>query len=132
MNIGKAAARAGLSAKMIRYYEGSGLLAAPGRRANGYRDYDEAAVAALRFVRRARELGFGTEDTAALLALWQDRSRPSRAVKRLAEAHVAALEARMAEMAEMTRALRRLAGACRGDEGSACPILDDLAPPETV
>ena len=129
MNIGEAAARSGISAKMIRYYEATGLLAVPDRRANGYRDYDEAAVAALRFVRRARDLGFGPGDTAALLALWQDRARPSRDVKRLAQAHVAALEARMAEMAEMAGTLRRLAGACRGDDTPDCPILDDLAPP---
>lgn len=128
MNIGEAAARSGISAKMIRYYEETGLLAAPGRRANGYRDYDDAAVAALRFVRRARDLGFAAGDTAALLALWRDGARPSREVKRLAEGHIAVLEQRMAEMAEMTATLRRLAESCRGDETSSCPILDDLAP----
>jgi Cu(I)-responsive transcriptional regulator len=128
MHIGEAAARSGISAKMIRYYEQTGLLAAPDRRANGYRDYDQAAVAALCFVRRARDLGFAVADTGALLALWQDRARASRDVKRLAEGHIAALEQRMAAIADMADTLRGLVEACPGNDGSRCPILEDLAP----
>jgi Cu(I)-responsive transcriptional regulator len=126
MNIGEAAARSGVSAKMIRHYESLGILAAADRRENGYRDYDEAAVAALRFIRRARDLGFPLADAAALLALRQDERRASRTVKALAENHVATLERRMVDMAAMIEALRELAAACPGDDAHACPIIDGL------
>ncbi len=130
MNIGDAAERSGVSAKMIRYYEGVGLLPKAARRANGYRDYGEGDVSVLQFIRRTRDLGFSLEEVSALLALWRDRKRPSREVKRLAEAHIADLEARMAAMRGVVRTLRQLTQHCHGDERSDCPILDDLARPK--
>lgn len=130
MNIGDAAERSGVSAKMIRYYEGVGLLPRAARRANGYRDYGEGDVSVLQFIRRTRDLGFSLEEVSALLALWRDRKRPSREVKRLAEAHIADLEARMAAMRGVVRTLRQLTEHCHGDERSDCPILDDLARPK--
>lgn len=128
MNIGSAAERSGVSAKMIRYYEEIGLLA-PGRRDNGYRDYTDAEVSVLQFIRRTRDLGFSLNEVSELLALWRDRKRPSREVKRLALAHIEDLEERMRDMRAVLRTLRDLAAHCHGDERSECPILDDLAAP---
>ena len=127
MNIGAAAAASGVTAKMIRHYEAIGLLRPAGRRANAYRDYAERDIHELRFVRRARRLGFSMDEIAALLALWRDHDRPSRDVRAIAERHVADLEARIAEMQAMATTLRGLVDACCGDDRPDCPILDDLA-----
>ena len=126
MNIGDAAAASGVSAKMIRHYESIGLLKAL-RSANGYRVYAERDVALLRFIRHARDLGFPLEDVRRLLALWQDRDRASKEVKRLALAHVAALETKAESLRTMAASLRHLAAHCHGDARPDCPILDDLA-----
>jgi Cu(I)-responsive transcriptional regulator len=131
MNIGEAAERSGVSAKMIRYYESVELLKPAARRDNGYRDYGEADVSVLQFIRRTRDLGFSLEEVGALLALWRDK-RPSREVKRLAETHIEDLERRMKEMRAVLRTLRDLAQHCRGDDRSDCPILDDLATPRSA
>jgi MerR family transcriptional regulator, copper efflux regulator len=127
MNIGEAARRSSVSAKMIRYYENVGLMPAAGRKANGYRDYDETDVAALQFLRRSRDLGFSMDETRDLLTLWRDRSRPSREVKQLVERHVADLTRRIQEMKAMRDALAQLSKACAGDDRPDCPILADLA-----
>jgi Cu(I)-responsive transcriptional regulator len=129
MNIGKAAEASGVSAKMIRYYESIGLLAKAARRENGYRDYDERDVHDLRFIKRARNLGFSVEATGELLALWRDKSRASADVKDFAMRHVSDLEAKISELQAMTRTLRHLASHCHGDARPDCPILDDLATP---
>src|SRR5690606_18192378 len=105
MNIGEAAAMSGVSAKMIRYYESIGLIAKAGRTTAGYRNYSEADVHTLRFVRKARELGFGMSDISALLALWQDRGRKSSEVRRLAQGHVAELNAKIASLQAMVATL---------------------------
>lgn len=126
MNIGEAAARSGVSAKMIRHYEAIGLIAAA-RSGNGYRVYAERDVAVLRFIRHARDLGFPLEDVRRLLALWQDRGRTSAEVKRLALAHVETLESKADSLRSMAASLRHLAAHCHGDERPDCPILDDLA-----
>lgn len=130
MNIGEASERSGVSAKMIRYYESVRLLPEAARRPNGYRDYGDQDVAILQFVRRTRDLGFSLEEVAALLALWSNKRRPSREVKRLAEAHIADLEIRIRDMRTVMKTLRDLASHCHGDECSDCPILDDLARPK--
>jgi Cu(I)-responsive transcriptional regulator len=127
MNIGAAAAASGVSAKMIRHYEAIGLLRPAVRRDNAYRDYGEAAVHELRFVRRARKLGFSIEQIGALLALWRDAERPSREVRKIAEAHLEQLERRIAEAEAMAATLRHLVRACHGDDRPHCPILEDLA-----
>ena len=127
MNIGAAASASGVTAKMIRHYESIGLLPPAGRRPNAYRDYGEREVHELRFIKRARRLGFSTAEIAALLALWRDRVRPSREVRRIAERHVAELTARIAEMQAMAKTLAALVEACCGDDRPDCPILDDLA-----
>lgn len=129
MNISLAAERSGVSAKMIRYYESIGLVAAADRRDNNYRDYGDQEVAMLKFVRRTRDLGFSLEEVSALLALWRDRRRSSREVRKLAEAHLANLDARMAEMRAVTRTLKKLVHACHGDDRPDCPIIDDLSMP---
>lgn len=132
MNIGQASDESGVSAKMIRYYESVGLLPAAARRANGYRDYDGQDVAVLQFVRRTRDLGFSLEEVSALLALWSDKKRPSREVKRLAERHISDLEQRIRDMRAVMKTLRQLASHCHGDDRSECPILDDLAKPNAT
>jgi Cu(I)-responsive transcriptional regulator len=126
MNIGEASRASGVSAKMIRYYEETGLIPPAGRTGSGYRTYGPKEVQILRFVRRARDLGFPMEKIADLLALWRDRDRASADVKRLAEDQVQALEARIREMAAMKATLEHLVHACAGDDRPDCPILDDL------
>jgi len=133
MNIGAAATLSGVSAKMIRHYELLGLLPAVARTEAGYRRYGAAEVHTLRFIRRARDLGFGVAEIAALLKLWIDRRRSSADVKRIAMTHVADLDRRMAELAAMKRTLERLAACCHGDGRPECPILDELgAPPASA
>jgi MerR family copper efflux transcriptional regulator len=127
MNIGEAAVASAVSAKMIRHYESLGLLPKVARSAAGYRQYDEATLHTLRFIRRARDLGFGMHEIEQLLGLWRNRRRASADVKRIASAHAADLERRIAEMQAMKRTLEHLAHCCHGDERPDCPILDDLA-----
>lgn len=126
MTIGQAAKASGVSAKMIRYYEAIGLIAPVARSESGYRIYTEADIHTLRFIRRARDLGFGVEGIAELLALWRDRSRHSADVKRVAEAHIAVLERKIAELQGMAGTLRHLVSCCAGDERPDCPILEDI------
>ena len=130
MNIGDVAKQSGVSAKMIRYYESIGLIAPAGRGPSGYRNYGMNDVHTLRFIRRARDLGFTVEQMADLLALWNDRSRASAEVKKIALDHVALLERKVAELKAMTDTLRHLAAHCHGDGRPECPILEDLAQPE--
>ncbi|WP_428390392.1 Cu(I)-responsive transcriptional regulator [Lichenicoccus sp.] len=127
MNIGEASAASGVSAKMIRYYERIGLIDKAGRTRTGYRAYAPADIETLRFVSRARSLGFSVGQMRDLLALWRDDKRASADVKRLALAHVATLDTKAREIAEMSRALRDLAERCDGDHRPSCPIIDDLA-----
>ena len=127
MTVGEAARRSGVSAKMIRWYEARGLLPRAERSEAGYRRYTDADVHALRFVRRARDLGFTVDGIAELLALWRDRSRRSAEVKALATGHVAALRRRIAELEGMVDTLSHLAASCHGDARPDCPILADLA-----
>lgn len=126
MQIGELAAASGVSAKMIRHYEGIGLLPAPARRDSGYRDYGAADLHRLRFVRRAKDLGFSVDQIRDLLRLWADRSRTSAEVKAIALAHVADLQRRANAMAEVAGALRHLADACQGDHRPDCPIIHEL------
>jgi Cu(I)-responsive transcriptional regulator len=134
MNIGEVARQSGVSAKMIRYYESIGLIMAADRSAAGYRSYGENDLHTLRFIRRARDLGFTVEQMGELLALWNDRSRASAEVKRIALDHVTLLERKVAELQAMIETLRHLASHCHGDQRPECPILEDLAqagPPAT-
>jgi MerR family copper efflux transcriptional regulator len=126
MNIGEAASASGVSAKTIRYYEASGLIATASRSTGGYRVYTQADVFTLRFIKRARDLGFSIERIRRLLDLWQDKSRASRDVKRLALDHIAEIRSRIAAMTSMRDAVQELADACDGDERPECPILRDL------
>lgn len=125
--IGEAARRAGVSARMVRHYESLGLLPAVQRNDSGYRQYTQADVHALRFIRRGRDLGFSMEEIALLLDLWQDQRRASSQVKAIAQHHIAALSERIAAMQSMRRTLQNLVHCCHGDDRPDCPILDDLA-----
>lgn len=127
MNIGKAAAASGVSAKMIRYYESIGLIPEALRTEAGYRDYSDKDVQTLRFIRRARDLGFSVEQMHELVALWRDRGRASADVKQLALEHVAELERKAGELQEMSQALTHLAENCQGDARPDCPIISGLA-----
>ena len=126
MNIGEVAAASGVSAKMIRYYESIGLVSKAARTSSGYRAYTESDVHTLRFVRRARDLGFSVEQMANLLALWRDRTRASADVKRIALEHISELEQKMRELREMAETLSHLAHNCHGDHRPECPILNEL------
>jgi Cu(I)-responsive transcriptional regulator len=127
LNIGAAARASGVSAKMIRHYEETGLIPRPARTGSGYRTYADHDVHMLRFVKRARDLGFPMAEIGKLLGLWRDRRRKSSDVKKLALKHVADLERKIAELDAMRRALVELAGHCHGDGRPHCPILEDLA-----
>jgi Cu(I)-responsive transcriptional regulator len=127
LNIGEASNASGVSAKMIRYYESIGLIRAPLRTGSNYRVYGADEVHVLRFIKRARTLGFSVEETAVLLGLWQDKSRASAEVKEIATGHIAALETKIGELQGMVKTLKHLAHCCGGNDRPDCPILDDLA-----
>lgn len=126
MKIGETSMASGVSQRMIRHYEKIGLIAPAPRRSSGYRDYDERDVHALRFIGRARDLGFGIDEIGQLLALWNDRSRSSADVKTLALTRAAELHQKAKALDSMRRTLERLAASCHGDKRPDCPILDDL------
>lgn len=126
-NIGEASRLTGVTAKMIRHYEEIGLNPAAGRTFAGYRLYGESDLHRLRFIKRARSLGFSIKDIESLLSLWSNPGRTSRDVKRLAQAHADELERKIAEMQAMQRTLANLAHRCHGDARPDCPVLDDLA-----
>ncbi len=126
MNIGQAADGAGVSAKRIRYYEQIGLVDAAKRSGGGYRVYDERDLHSLRFIRRARRLGFSIPQIATLLALWRDRQRSSADVKKVVLAHVEDLRGKIAELQSMVDTLEDLAARCEGDSRPDCPILAEL------
>jgi MerR family copper efflux transcriptional regulator len=132
MNIGEAAKATGISAKMIRHYESVGLVAAPDRTDAGYRQYTNADIHTLRFIRHARDLGFSIAEIGELVSLWHDRSRPSRQVKALASAHIQALDDKARELLAMKATLEHLVRCCRGDERPECPILASLAEDESA
>jgi MerR family copper efflux transcriptional regulator len=132
MNIGQAASASGVSAKMIRHYEASSLLPAAKRTESGYRQYGQNDVHTLRFIRHSRDLGFSLPEIAELVGLWQNRRRPSRQVKALAEVHIKELEQKAAELWAMKSALEHLAHSCHGDDRPECPILDGLAGTDTL
>jgi Cu(I)-responsive transcriptional regulator len=127
LNIGRAAEASGVSPKMIRHYESIGLLPAAGRTVAGYRIYKEGDVHTLRFIRRARDLGFSMKEIGALVSLWGNRRRASADVKKLAAGHMQRLDAKIHEMQSMRDTLAHLAEHCHGDDRPDCPILDDLA-----
>lgn len=126
-NISEAAARSGVSAKMIRHYESLGLLKPAPRTTAGYRVYAESDVHTLRFIRRARDLGFAIGEIQQLLGLWQNRRRASADVRRVAQKHVAALDGKIRALQSMRGTLGDLIQNCHGDSRPECPILDDLA-----
>jgi MerR family copper efflux transcriptional regulator len=127
MNIGEAARRSGLSAKTIRYYEETGLIAPAARAENGYRDYSDRDVHKLRFVRHARGLGFSVEECSQLLSLYQDKERHSSDVKAIAEQHLADVEDKIRELQELRNTLSHLVTCCHGDNRPDCPILEGIA-----
>ena len=126
MNIGQAAKQSGLTAKMIRYYEGIGLLPAAGRSDSGYRQYSAQDLHTLAFIKRSRDLGFSLEEVGKLLQLWQDRQRASADVKALARDHIDELNRKIAELAGLRDTLQELVEHCHGDQRPDCPILRDL------
>lgn len=127
MNIGEAARQSGLPAKTIRYYEESGLIIPARRTESGYRDYSDTDVHTLKFLKRARDLGFPVKDCAILLSLYQDRNRSSADVKAVAQQHIDKIREKIAELEQMDATLTDLMNRCHGDDRPDCPILHDLA-----
>lgn len=127
VNIGDAARASGVSTRMVRHYESLGLLGQVVRTESGYRQYGEADVHALRFIRRARDLGFSMSEITDLLDLWRNRRRASASVRRITQAHAEDLARRIEAMQAMRRTLMNLLEHCHGDARPECPILDDLA-----
>ena len=127
MRIQEASVQSGMPAKTIRFYEDIGLVKPAARAANGYRQFDDRDVRTLKFIQRARSLGFAVEDVQKLLSLWQNKRRTSARVKSLALAHVADIEARIQQLESMKRAVLDLAKRCHGDDRPDCPIIDELA-----
>lgn len=126
MNIGNVAAKSGLPAKTIRYYEDIGLIK-PGRDTNGYRAFAEADLHKLTFLGRARSLGFSIEECRALMALYEDQSRASADVKAIARGHLDQISDKIQELEAMRETLGELVNACAGDHRPDCPILKGLA-----
>ncbi len=131
MNIGEAAKNSGVSAKMIRHYESVGLFAQAHRTESNYRQYTDKEVSTLRFIRQSRDLGFSIEQIRELLGLWQNRRRPSRQVKALAQAHIQELDEKLQELQAMKATLEHLVQCCHGDERPDCPIIESLAEENT-
>jgi MerR family copper efflux transcriptional regulator len=127
MNIGEAAKASGVNSKLIRHYESIGIIPKASRSESGYRVYLDSDIHILKFVRRARGLGFSMKEIKKLVGLWRNRSRASSEVKQLALSHVSELEQKIAELESMAKALKQLARSCHGDNRSHCPILDELA-----
>lgn len=127
MNIGEAAAAAGVSQKMIRHYERIGLLPEPARDPSGYRRYSPYEVSVLRFIGRSRHLGFSIPQIAELIGLWSDTGRSSREVKAVAEGHLASLEEKRREIEQMMAGLQELLQQCPGDDTPHCAILESLS-----
>ena len=127
VNIGDAARASGVSAKMVRHYESLGLLGAVARTDSGYRQYSAADIHTLRFIKRARDLGFSMAEIGNLVGLWHDQARASSEVKRVAQQHLIELENRIQAMQDMRRTLQNLVQSCQGDDRPDCPILDNLA-----
>jgi len=127
MNIGLAAKQSGVTAKTIRYYESISLIPKAGRAENGYRDYSANDVEILRFIKRARSLGFSVNDVANLLDLWLNKSRASASVKAVALKHIADVEQRIDELQSIRDTLKNLTQCCQGDDRPDCPILEGLA-----
>lgn len=130
MTIGEAASRSGMPPKTIRFYEEIGLIGPAERFDNGYRAYSQEDVHTLRFIHRARSLGFPLADVRVLLSLYRDRSRESRDVRRVAVQHIVELDRKIAELKAMRRLLADLATRCNDDDRAECPILDELETPE--
>lgn len=127
MNIGEAASESGVPAKTIRYYESIGLIPPAVRAENGYRNYSPFDIETLKFIQRARRLGFSVKDVGGLLELWRDKSRTSADVKALALKHISDVEKRIAELQSIRNTLIDLTDRCHGDDRPDCPILEDLA-----
>lgn len=127
MNIGQAAKHSGLSAKMIRYYESTGLLKPAHRSDSGYRLYSDDDLHTLAFIKRSRDLGFSLDEVGKLLALWQDRQRASSDVKALARQHIDELNQKIVELTSLRDTLQDLVDTCQGDHRPDCPILKGLA-----
>ena len=127
LDIGRASKESGVSVKMIRHYEAIGLLKNVARTHANYRVYSGTNVHTLRFIKRARTLGFSVDDIRELLSLWQNKSRPSASVKKVAAGHMEDLKRKIAEMQSMVTTLQHLTHNCHGDQRPDCPILEDLA-----
>jgi Cu(I)-responsive transcriptional regulator len=127
LNIGETARASGVSAKMIRHYEKVGLFPEASRTEAGYRQYTDREIGTLRFIRQSRDLGFSIDQIRELLGLWQDKRRPSRQVKALAQAHLQELDAKLRELGAMRATLAHLVSHCHGDDRPDCPIVDGLA-----
>ena len=132
MKIGEAARASGVSAKMIRYYEDIEIVSEASRETNGYRTYTDTDVHTLRFIKRARDLGFSVEEIRRLVSLWRNARRPSAEVKKIALAHIGDLKQKIVELQSMASALEHLANHCHGDQRPECPILDDLSGAENA
>lgn len=126
MNIGELAAKSGVNAKLIRHYESIGLIAKATRTESGYRQYSENDVHILKFVKKARSLGFPMKEIKQLLGLWRNKGRASKDVKALATSHLLTLENKILELQEMANTLRHLSRSCHGDQRPDCPILKSL------
>lgn len=126
MNIGEVAKISGVSAKMIRKYEDSGLVPKAKRNVSGYRSYSENDVHSFRFIKTARSLGFSLKDIKELLSLWKNKKRASSNVKKIAQMHIEQLEFKVNEINTMLNTLKHLTKNCHGDDRPDCPILDNL------
>ncbi|MFT6632769.1 MAG: Cu(I)-responsive transcriptional regulator [Bacteriovoracaceae bacterium] len=126
MNIGEVSARSGMSAKMIRKYEASGIISKVKRNSSGYRQYSDNDIHTFRFIKRSRDLGFSMVDIKELVSLWLNKRRASLNVKKITEKHINRLETKAVEIEKILKTLRHLNKNCHGDNRPECPIIDSL------
>ena len=129
--IGALAKRTGTNVPTIRYYEEIGLLRPADRQAGGQRVYDDAGVKRLTFIRRCRDFGFPIEQVRSLVGLVQDPQSSCIHARDMAQAHLAAVRAKMAELRALERSIAAFVvncdASCAGGPGPDCVILDELA-----
>ena len=127
MTIGELAKKAGVNIDTIRYYEGRGLIPAPPRTESGYRLYEPEIIRRIRFIKRAKDLGFSLKEISELLSLRVDKNSACADVRIKAEKKISEIEERMQTLKSMKKSLLKLVNGCnKNKQTGECPVLEAL------